>query len=210
MVFEALNSAGLECIPKNKNEEVWTTLFRQLHYQSLNFSSEMIAYQHLFLNFTGDEVTDESVILLSGGIFCGLLVLTSCKGESGTSLTSCGQAIFEPLFINGTPRKLKKRICSLIIDFLSNSELVGPACVRIQDSSVNFSNNVGCSDWHKKALSVGAKPNLRYDLYVDLSLSMDEIRANFRKSYKPLINKGLREWSYSLITLENAKKADLE
>ncbi len=206
MVFEELDAAGLEFIPKHQNEEIWETLYCQLHYQPINFSSEMIAYQHSYLACSGEEVTDCSVILLSGGKVCGLFVLTSCTESGVLSLTSCGQPIFEPVFLPGTPRKLKKRICSLIINFIGRAGSLSHSNVGVQQSSVNFSNNVGCSDWYQKALSVGAIPNLRYDLYVDLSLSMDEIRSNFRKSYKPLINKGLREWGHSLITYEDANQ----
>jgi FemAB family protein len=203
-IFEALNTGGLECIPKYKNEELWDKLFCQLHYQPIYFSSEMIAYHHAYLACSGDEVTDCSVILLSGGKVCGLFVLTSCQSNSGLSLTSCGQAIFEPLFVTDTPRKLKKRICSMLINFLGNAGLFSRDSVGIQQSKVDFSNDIGCSDWYQKALSAGGKPILRHDLYVDLSLSMDEIRSNFRKSYKPLINKGLREWGHSLMTFEDA------
>ena len=204
IIFEALKISGLECIPKYQNEELWDTLFCQLHYQPICFSSKMIAYQHAYLACSGDEVVDCSVILLSGGKVCGLFVLTSCQGDIGLSLTSCGQAIFEPLFVTGTPRKLKKRISGMLIDFLRHAESFSPDSVCIQQSTVNFSNNIGCSDWHQKALSAGAKPIFRHDLYVDLSLSMDEIRSNFRKSYKPLINKGLQEWGHSVMTFEDA------
>jgi hypothetical protein len=33
-----------------------------------------------------------------------------------------------------------------------------------------------------------------HHILVDLSLSLQDIRLKFRKSFKPFINKGLREW----------------
>jgi len=44
--------------------------------------------------------------------------------------------------------------------------------------------------WSDKASEVFST----HHLLVDLSLSFEDIRLRFRKSFKPLINKGLMEW----------------
>jgi FemAB family protein len=40
---------------------------------------------------------------------------------------------------------------------------------------------------------------MSHGLYVDLSLSLDDIRLSFRKSYRPLISKGLAIWTTDVV-----------
>ena len=51
------------------------------------------------------------------------------------------------------------------------------------------------SQWHQLALENHAEfDRLNYELYVDLTLDIMEIRKSIRKSYKPLVSSGLKNW----------------
>ena len=53
-----------------------------------------------------------------------------------------------------------------------------------------FNNEKGFSLWHTIAMEWGSKSHLNYDLFINLDCSFDQIKSNFRKSYKSLINSG--------------------
>jgi FemAB family protein len=60
------------------------------------------------------------------------------------------------------------------------------------------------SEWHDQSMRRGARAFLQHELYVDLGLGIDEIKAHFRKSYKPLISSGLKMWRVEALPGPNA------
>lgn len=61
----------------------------------------------------------------------------------------------------------------------------------------------GLSQWHIQALTQGVDVSLGYDLFIDLSYQLAQIKSGFRKSYKSLINSGLRMWNVSVLAQAN-------
>ena len=61
----------------------------------------------------------------------------------------------------------------------------------------------GCtsvSQWYQCALEEGGElERLNYELYVDLRLGLEQIRRSIRKSYKPLISSGLKNWNVNVL-----------
>jgi len=57
-------------------------------------------------------------------------------------------------------------------------------------------------------MSMGAKVSVKHDLYVDLTLSSEEIKAHFRKSYRPLISKGQKLWKLEEIDSSSPNKKE--
>jgi len=51
------------------------------------------------------------------------------------------------------------------------------------------------SKWYLHLLSIANETFTTYHYLIDLSLTIENIRSGFRKSFKPLINKGLKEWN---------------
>lgn len=52
----------------------------------------------------------------------------------------------------------------------------------------------GLDLWHRTVVERSAQCRVGHELYVDLSLDVEMIRGNFRKSYRPLIHKGQKLW----------------
>ena len=201
-----LKLLGVECITRSDSPEMWAKVFSELHYQPNEYSAEMINYQHAYSQSAGYNITDCSLILLSGGKAFGLWVLTVGQLEDEYFLTSCGFPIHSPIFLKTAQRKLIKRTCVSLMQLLSKPSSIGIKTeIVIQQNSWPEVVRSGCSDWHLQALANGAVPTVKYDLFVNLIPSLKEVKSSFRKSYKPLINKGIREWSSLILTSDNIK-----
>lgn len=108
-------------------------------------------------------------------------------------LSSNGSTIIPPLFLKDTPKKTKKRISKLlheIICFLSK---------ELEISSINISEHSSTiSDWYLLWLRESTRDSLCYHFAINLLQNIEQIKLGFRKSYKPLVSKGFREWDIQI------------
>tara|TARA_B100000767_G_scaffold117107_1_gene111800 strand:+ start:3060 stop:4094 length:1035 start_codon:yes stop_codon:yes gene_type:complete len=105
-------------------------------------------------------------------------------------LSSNGVEIIEPIFKKNLAEKVRKKIetkiLSLIFDLSKQLKINKCQFVNIEFFKL--------SKWHVKLMELAEETFTSHHLLVDLSLSIEEIRLKFRKSFKPLINKAFREW----------------
>lgn len=113
--------------------------------------------------------------------------------ENGWTLSSNGEGLIGPLFKKDIPRKLKKRLEKEIFEIV---ELIAKESkskkIRLFEPFSSISN------WYLHWLEKADNHFLTYQLGIDLNKNLEEIRLDFRKSYKPLINKALREWKVEI------------
>ena len=204
IVLKKMTGMGLDCRLRCNNVALWNSIYDKLDYQSIAYSSMMIDYQTLYM-LSFDETTEESsVIIYSGGLPVGLWLLHSSKQDSSIRFSSSGNNIYSPLFKSDIPRNLAKKLTVKLLDCLY--QLIGEGIGRqiiIQDNAVSTLVKKHIGDWSLYGLLLGGEPKVKFDLIVDLSYSIDEIRARYRKSYKPFINKGLREWNCEILDKSN-------
>jgi len=154
-------------------------------FHLLNTVHYYIAY------FSKESAVNLSMVLYDNKQAVGLMPLMAHKNEqSEWVLSSNGVEIVEPIFSQSLARKVKKRLevqlFNLISDLSRQLNIGQCQFVNIECSELS-SWYVMCAERAKEAFST-------HHLLVDLSLSFEDIRLKFRKSFKPLINKGLREW----------------
>lgn len=201
---ECLKDNGIEFIPRHGNRELWNEQFSKLNYQPTEFSSETIDFQHAYMSEGSNQITDLSLIILSGGKVCALWVLTAAKVNSQLNLTSCGYPVLAPIFFGSRTRKLEKSICASVIKCLGGISKIGfKRPLVVQQGPVGGNKDSLLTEWYKQAMQFEGSVSVKHELYVDLSLTLEEIRSYYRKSYKPFINKGLLEWSHSIFSAEN-------
>ena len=121
----------------------------------------------------------------------GIMPLMAHKNKDGEwILSSNGVEIIEPIFKKTLTDKIRKKIEKKILDLifdLSKQLKIN----RCQFSNIDFFK---LSKWYINLLDLAEETFASHHLLVDLSLSIEKIKSNFRKSFKPLINKGFREW----------------
>ena len=155
----------------------------EFYLQSMN--KYYVAY------FNKDNAINLSFVLYNNKEPVGVMPLIVRKNETQEwILTGNVLEILEPMFINSLARKVKKRL----IKELQN--LIYDLAKKLHIKKCEFCNMglINLSSWYLMWAEDAKKNFSTHHVFVNLSLSLQEIHLKFRKSYKPLINKGLREW----------------
>jgi FemAB family protein len=116
------------------------------------------------------------------------------KNHDNWVLTSNGVELIEPVFIDTINDKTKKKIEKKVLElFIEISRYL-----NIYTLNITNINHNDISNWYLLWLDMVSKTFITYHLFVDLSLSLEEIKVNFSKSHKNLINKSLKKWKTNI------------
>lgn len=203
-VEAALQSVDLKAEAYQSRPDEWHAVWRDLAYQPVGYARSMLDYQHAYLRGAGWDVQDASLVLLNDNRPCGIWPLALARDPAGcVRLTSSGAAVAAPAFSAGLSPSIVKKVCSRAVAFLKAwGHAIGLDALDAEQGI--DPGQVGVSAWHQQMMAAGSIPSLRHDLFVDLGRDFAEIRAGFRKSYRPLINVGLRNWQVSVLDQSNA------
>ncbi|HZL30497.1 MAG TPA: FemAB family protein [Pseudolabrys sp.] len=176
----------------------WREVCEQLPYLPVSYAAAMVEYQLAYWSDKFSKIFDISLILEHDNRPCGLLPLSLVFDfENGWRLSSNGGPVVRPLFISGIPKKAIKVLAKRCLEFLEKvCEGIGQKELEIVEV---FSGGYGFGGWYNALLSSGPRVELFHELFLDLSPDIADIKNNFRKSYKPLISKGLKLWSTEVI-----------
>jgi FemAB family protein len=195
-----LDESGLDAVPRADDPTAWEQVWCGLRYQPVAYARSMLDYQHAYLRGAGQELRDLSLVLRTGGRPCAIWSLTFGGLASDVGLTSAGVAVAAPLFLPDLSPATVKRICTRALALVKGIARYGDiGTVTLQQPAMPDRVSEDASEWHKQLLGAGASLTARHELVADLRPSMAEIRARFRKSFRPLINVGLRSWHVFLL-----------
>ncbi len=156
------------------------------NYHSLNRMRYFVAY------FSKERSINLSLIIYEKNQPLGVFPLMVHKNKlKGWIISSNGIEIIEPIFIKSLTLKARKKIEKKLKDLIY--ELAN--YLKINDIQLVNIGFFKLSSWYAMWAEDAKEIFSTHHLLVDLSLNIEEIRLKFRKSFKPLINKGLREWS---------------
>ncbi|MDB2449687.1 hypothetical protein N9W97_02930 [Pseudomonadales bacterium] len=109
-------------------------------------------------------------------------------------ITSNGGFVKSPVYLRELPKKVIKKINKSLLSYIDY--LVSKQYKCCFDYEFD---GVGCSDWYIALVTKCKIKELTHNLYVDLRFSLDDIKLNFRKSFRPLVNKGTKLWDVKII-----------
>ena len=165
----------------------------------LKNSSRTPSIPHLFNTikyfvayFSDNESLNLSFVLYEKEEAIGIMPLMVHKDEGNNwILSSNGSDIVEPIFKKSSEKKLIKKLESKILN------LIFDLCRHLKIEKCRFVNMqlFRLSKWYANLLELADETFTGHFLFIDLSLSIEEIKSRFRKSIKSIINKGLRDWS---------------
>jgi FemAB family protein len=196
---------GLSATFRTSDSRDWAVATAALAYTPVAYSLHSLEYQQAYHSQLGGLWTDLSIALRHDGKAIGIWPLTLSEFGGTASVSSQGLPILPPLFASGTPAKIQKRLISKMLSALE--ELCVVHNINHWTSHVPFDGTSAAmvGEWHHQIMANGGRGQLLCDLYVDLSLDIEDIRKHFRKSYKPLISLGLRTWTVQIVS--NSDKA---
>jgi FemAB family protein len=199
-ILHILSESPLETVLRENNHEKWEEVINNCAYTPVNYCSETIDFQVAYKKGHNIQVSDVSVIIYHDKKPCGIWPLSYEVENEHREIRSFGSLILPPLFISGISKKVKKKIVKLCLDIIEKIS------VKTDAKSINcediFLNIHEISDWHYELIRKGAVAKVKYELFVDIDLEVELIKGLFRKSYKALINSGLKKWKVE--KLENA------
>jgi FemAB family protein len=167
----------MQTAPLSSSPTQWQAVLDACPSVPVDYTPNMITYQQTYFGYT-----DLSCTFIHEGKPVGVFILSD-------NLTSNGQGILPPLVIpafRGTSlhRKLIRE-CLLM--------------AHSPSAAVTF-RSYAIDQWHLELMAQGGRINAVYhDLWVDLSLPIEQIKSCFRKQYRNSINQGRVELRYEII-----------
>lgn len=172
---------------KLDNSKLWEKIFDQLKYKSINFSNNFIEYQYIYNEYYEKEVNDISLIIFYKDVPIGLIPLFYLKKKN--KLIFLNNGIPFPSFVDKVDNESKDSITQNILKFfLKLKKELNLKELNFYQHGPNIKSEF--RDFEIKEVKKLSN-NIDYDLYLDLSLDIDKIKKNFRKSYLNIINKKL-------------------
>ena len=174
----------------------WAGVLQQAHDVPLPYTVSFLRYQQAYVAEHARSYCDLSLVATNAGQAVAVWPLCVHEDATGWHLTTQEGPVRAPLFRADTPEKTRKRVITDCLDWIDRlcAGLSLPAW-----SGVEPLRDGSFDHWHRQLMERGARVSLTHGLAVDLTLSLDQIRLNFRKSYRPLITKGLSTWKVSIL-----------
>lgn len=198
-IFEIIKGIIPGSVFRVDDSLAWEHTIKSLGYIPVSYSNSWIDYQLAYQRGRGGNWWDVSLILVHDRRACGIWPLTYSQIDSEYLVSSQGLPILPPLFKDDFKGKVRKSVVKQCIELLE--KLCQMDKINSYDSAESFYGqaNLSVSEWHEQLMGKGATVGLKHELFVDLSLDIELIKTHFRKSYKPLINAGLRDWKVELV-----------
>ena len=177
--------------------DLWDEILEEMDYLPVLYTRESIKYQQSYFEQSNDLISDLSKIIFWDNKAVGVMPLTLSKKENSLTITSQGHPIIQPLLIEGLPSKTEKKIlrgcANLIIEI---GELLSIESLKFQEI---YTSKAHIGEWQQELLNKDSTNSTQYQLVLDITKPYEEIRREYRKSYKSLINGGARFWNIQIL-----------
>jgi FemAB family protein len=188
---------GIDIIFRKEDFCLWDKTIAECKYIPYAYENASINYQLAYQQGICN-IVDLSSVLLWGGRAVGVWP-NSCRIlDRKAEFNSFGQPLFPPLLGVGCNDSIIKKINKICIEV--SIEVWFELHQDIGATGESFANLQGITEWHLELVRRNFKPEVFYELYVNLSLPEDEIKRKFRSSYKSLINIDKYPWNYHILT----------
>ena len=182
---------------REQDPNQWEEVYEKISFQPINYKSSMLDYELSYQISQGGRWHDYSSILFLDSKPVGIWPVTVSVCNGVTNLSSQGRLLMPPLFISELPERSRKRLTKACLSVACH--LVSQLGIARWKSIVGFCDRCDIDEWQLIAMNQGAHSDAKFELYVDLSLDLSEIRAKFRKRFRSLVTAGERQWNIEII-----------
>lgn len=188
--MQSKDNSQIETIISKEKKNGWQYVYENLDYCHCDYRWGNLHYQSEYFNAS----LEASILFVYQKKPVAIWPLMIVKHDERLILNSLGGAIREPLFLSNTPSKIKKQLCTFCLEllklFATNYQCTYKYRLELmQDSLSKWGEYIFDTCLQAESVRVG---------YVDLTLELDKIKSYFRKSYRPLINSGLKHWKVEI------------
>lgn len=187
----------LEVVFRVDDSALWEETYNRLPFRPANYLASVLDYQLAYQRGHGGEWQELSCVLRSNNKAVAIWPLTIAERDGVATLSSQGLPVMPPLFVPECPALTRKKFtadCQRIADRLA-------ARLNLTEwrSAPAFVDRADIDDWQLAAMGQGARCSVRHELYVDLRLTLPEIKSGFRKSFRSLVTSGERLWRVEIL-----------
>lgn len=179
---------------------IWKDLIDYLPYAPACYTLGSLNYQHAYMSAFVDELIDLSVVLFQKNSPIGLWPISLRKKAGLYEFCTNQGPVLPPVYRDGTSDRIIKKYNSQCLKAVSEFYESMRDAVPLNNTWSTCASFLPCKLhrqnvlWDSKCMELGATPQVVHDLYVDLGLTLEEIHANIRKSYRSLLNEGEKLW----------------
>lgn len=189
----------------SKEEEgTWRDVLQNLPYIPVAYTLSSLEYQSCYMKAFVEDLIDVSIILCHKGDPIGIWPL-SLRKENGRYLFATNQgSVLPPVYREGVSERLVKKYDAACLDAMQRFYTDSLAEVSLEEqwegqasllpSRLEWQNKI----WEQKCMERGAKAFIAHDLYVNLSMTVDDIHKRLRKSYRSLLHEGEHLWDIEI------------
>lgn len=174
-------------------------------YVPLQYKPGFLRYQARYFKDVYEEYIDCSIVIYRGGRPVGIWPICMYIKDGKFYFGTAGMALMGPLFSDLPKAEGQRDVINSclrsILDIVEEEEGETLLCSEtILDE--------GASQWIKKLMECGGRTSkMTWQVFADLSLSMDEIQSRMRRTNKYSAAKGRNEYN---IEIYDSKDADLD
>ena len=157
-------------------------------YVPLQYKPGHIRYQTEYFKDVYDLYEDISMVLYRGGKPVGIWPMCIWFKEEKIVFGTAGGALVGPIFFDLSKAEAQRKVIDSVLTSLEKiMKKWGGGEIICCETIINS----GASQWVKKLMEFGAKDvEVKWQAFVDLSLSSEEIQARIRRTKKNSISKG--------------------
>jgi FemAB family protein len=200
-IIELYKNSGLVVSMRQDTKTKWDELLLECPYIPVAYATNNIDFllEHQLGN--GVEIYDLSCIIKWDNKPVAIWPLFLSFRDGLLNLFFLDNNVLPPLILQSCAPSSEKLIIKGCQNFAD--QIVRLCGNGSWTSMESFMGNIGLSSWHVLSMAKGAKPALNHEVFLDLSLSMVEIKSQFRKSFKSLITSGQRLWNVGVLDYDD-------
>lgn len=188
------NESGILAKPKLKSE--WENYSNDQEYLPVEYSYDFIEYQFEYYKESGWIDVSIQLFDINDRKIIGIWPLFINTENEIKKISSNGGSIIEPFLLNKLISNKEKTVLKACLDVLNY--LIGLKFELSGGLSIILRNANYISEWQKIIEFSGYFKliNLKFESNIYLDESLEILKKNVRKSYKSLINFGLKNWNF--------------
>jgi len=190
-------------IKSSVTKEDWDKVASHATSLKSHYLYNTVDYHSAYVKGATDHFFDYSLIFYQDNKAQMIWPLNFSYLEGQWSVKSNADPIYPPLYISTMSYKQIKRVYQDCILFIKSCS-AQPKFNSIK-STFDPSDDLA---WARLLTPVISEINYTQNLFLSLKDSFEETKLEFRKSFKPLANKGIRLWNAELITQISESEMD--
>jgi len=187
LIENIFDSSDLSFIDLMDNSAIYEQVIKEVDYLPVLYSYSSIKYQFLYHKETEGEWIDLSKIIYWDNRPVGLWPISISLKENNFSINSQGWKLLPPILVGHLSDKSKRKIFISCLEILFEIKRILKVSSISAIDQILVEDNKSIGDWHDQLLNKGAVASVRYQMYVDLSPKIEQIRNSFRKGHRAAV-----------------------